>query len=132
MAANTSPIFVKNSYVKRARATAANTARDGSGTVSDIATGTTEGTRIERVNFAFEVTTTAGVIRFFHHDTTDYRLIKEITVAANTVSASNPAVSGEWSRSDGQPIISLPSGHKLAFSIEKAEACVAHALCGDY
>jgi hypothetical protein len=132
MAANTAPIFVKNSYVAHARVAAANTNHDGTGTLVDIATGTTEGTRVERVGYAAEVTTTAGVLRFWHYNGTDSRLLKEIAVPANTVSASNPGVAGEWSRSDGQPVITLKSGDKLQMTMEKAEALVAVAQCGDY
>lgn len=132
MAANTAPIFVTNAYMAHARVAAANTNHDGTGTLVDLITGTTEGTRVERLKYAAEVTTTAGMLRIWHYDGTDNRLLDEIPIPANTVSASNPGAAGERLRSDGQPYALLKSGDKLKITMHNAEAMIVTAWCGDY
>lgn len=132
MAANTTPIFGKNGYMAQANVAAANTNRDGTGTLVDLLTGTTEGTRVERLRYQATVTTTAGLLRIWHYDGTNNRLIDEIPIAANTVSASNPGVSGDRARSDGQPYAVLKSGDKLKITMHNAESVNVFALCTDY
>jgi hypothetical protein len=102
MAANTAPIFVKNSYVARARVAAANTNHDGSGTLVDLDHRHDRGhARRARLRYAAEVTTTAGMLRIWHYDGTDSRLLAEIPIPANTVSASNPGVAGNGRAATG-------------------------------
>lgn len=52
MAANTTPIFTLTPIVAFVQVSTANTARDGTGTIADIATGDTNGTRIDYVRDA--------------------------------------------------------------------------------
>lgn len=90
------PVFVGSVICKQARLTAANTARDGSGTLTNVVTGSTNGTRIDRVTFISAQATAAAnsamVFRIFISDTTgaNFRLFAEQAVAA--VTASNTAV----------------------------------------
>lgn len=72
------------------QATAANTARDGTGTTALLATGTSAGKFIRRVIINATGTTTAGVVRFFLSlDTgTTKRLIKEVLIPARTPSTT--------------------------------------------
>lgn len=91
-----SPVFVGTVICRQARLTAANTARDGSGTVVGVVTGSTNGTRVDRITFVSAQATAAAnsamVLRVFISDTTgsNYRLFAEQSVAA--VTASNTAI----------------------------------------
>lgn len=132
MAANTSPIFVLRPRVASANVNAANTNRDGTGTLVDLVTGATDGTRVERLVFEAAVTTTAGIIRIFHYNGSASRLWKEILVSAITPSASVAAFRWVEERGDGQPLFVLASGEKLQYTMHNAESMNAFAHCGDY
>ena len=64
--------------------TAANAARDGTGTIVAIATGTANGIVIERLTVHAASTTTAGMIRFFM--STDTGTTKHLMVFSGAVS----------------------------------------------
>lgn len=68
--------------------TTANTARDGSGTIATILTAGSNGSRIDDIEIVATSTTTAGVVRLFLHDGSNYELWKEILVTAITPSTS--------------------------------------------
>jgi hypothetical protein len=108
---------------------AANTNRDGTGTLVDILTGVAAGTRVDRVVVDATVTTTAGMVRLYIHDGTNTRLYAEIPIAAVTVSAS---VAG-FRASIETPDLNLPStSHVLKASTHNAEAMNVFAHGGDY
>ena len=69
------------------RISAANTNRDGTGTVYVVLTGGTNGTRGERVQWNATGTTTAGVVRLYLKDTgtPSTRLLVEALVTALTL-----------------------------------------------
>lgn len=71
-----------------AQATAANTARDGTGTIATVITGVAAGTRIDDIEITATTATTAGVVRLWLHDGTNARLWREILVQAITPSTS--------------------------------------------
>lgn len=122
------PAFAATPRYARGQVTAANANRDGTGTIVDIITGAASGTKIFEVVIQAQVTTTAGAIRLYIHDGTNYRLFDEIAIPANTVSASNPAVRIPRKYAN----LTLPSASfKLAASTEKAEAMNIHAFGGD-
>jgi hypothetical protein len=132
MAANTTPIFVLAPRVASANVNAANTNRDGTGTLVDMVTAGANGTRVDRLVFEAAVTTTAGVIRIFHFDGTNNRLWKEILVTAITPSTTVAAFRWVEERTDGQPVFALASGDKLKFTMHNAESMNAFAHVGDY
>ncbi len=96
MAANTTPIFPLTPVVGYARVAAANTARDGSGTITTLVTGDTDGTRIDYIVItsaqASAAANSAMVCRVFITDNAgaNPRLLREIQLAA--VTASNTVV----------------------------------------
>lgn len=132
MAKNTSPVFAKNGTNDNVQVSTANTARDGTGTLGTLATGTADGKRIEMVHAKATVTTTAGMVRIFL--STDggatKRLIGEIPIAALTVSATQQAAEGIWIPPRGF-IILEGTGHLLYASTHNAEAINVFALGGD-
>jgi hypothetical protein len=88
MSAN--PNFAATPRQAVAQVSAANTARDGTGTTVQLIAGAAGGSRIERVRVAAAGTTTAGVVRLFLSldGGTTKRLLREILVAALTPSAT--------------------------------------------
>jgi len=128
MAAGTTPIFPDTVICAFVQSTAANTNRDGTGTIYDLYTGTTDGDKIDEVRSKFQVTTTAGMVRYYIKKSGgSYRLIHEETVPALTVSASTPAYECIWPCK-----LLLASGDILASSTEKAEACNHLAFGGAF
>jgi hypothetical protein len=67
---------------------AANTARDGTGTIVTVDTAGASGTRIDDITITATGTTTAGMVRLFLHDGTNARLWREVPVTAITPSAT--------------------------------------------
>ena len=131
MAPNTSPIFPLTPVIGVGQVSAANTNRDGTGTIVDVLTGATEGTRVHRITIKAIVTTTAGMIRLYIYNTTNTRLWKEILVTALTVSAT---VAGfEYTLElTGELALHLPNGYKLQASTHNAETFNVVAEGGNY
>src|SRR5262245_715315 len=108
---------------------AANTARDGTGTIVDILTPGSNGAQVEAITVTAQGTTTVGVVRIFIHNGSAYRLYKELLVTAIT-----PSTSVEVFRTElipTKPLI-LPSGYKLAASTHNAETFNVFAQGGNY
>lgn len=117
------------------RISAANTNRDGTGTVYVILTGGANGTRVDRVQWKATGTTTAGVVRLYLKDTgtPSTRLIAEALVSAITPSATIKSAEGEFVRTDGQPLVLVPSGWTLLASTHNAESFdVVATVAGDF
>lgn len=128
MAAGTTPIFPDTLICGFVQSTAANTNRDGTGTIYDLYTGTTDGDKIDEVRSKFQVTTTAGMVRYYIKKSGgSYRLIHEEPVPAVTVAASTPAVEIIWPAR-----LLLLSGDILAVSTEVANACDHYCFGGAY
>lgn len=139
MAANTSPIFIKNGNFTVGRIAAANTASDGSGALVTIVTATTDGTRVDGVRFINSQVTAAAsgakVLRMFLSDTSgaNYRLIGEVAMSAAT--RSTTAIGATAIYSFDQPII-MKSGQIMSVCMsvyagaqDQTDAC---AFAGDY
>lgn len=139
MAANTTPIFLKQGNFTPARIAAANTASDGSGTLVPLVTATVDGTRVDSVRFINSQATAAAagakVFRIFLSDTAgaNPRLIGE--VAAGAATRSTTAIGQTAIYTFDQPIIML-SGQIMtviqsvyAGAQDQTDAC---AFAGDY
>lgn len=133
MAANTNPIFNKGPHTEFASTgTAANTALDGTGTVTAVFTAdATNGSKIEDVFLTHLGTNVATVVRFFVDRTGSgtWRLIHEETVAANTLSQTAGSVQNVWRAN-----LVLQAGGKLGVTIGTAIASgiMVSAIGGDY
>lgn len=131
MAAGTTPIYPATPKTWQGQVTAANTNRDGSGTIVTVVTGGSNGSRIDRVRVKSTVTTTAGLARLWIslNAGTTWRLYTEISVSAITVSASTAAFESTYLTPD----LLLPDGSALlGATMEKAEATNFIALGADY
>lgn len=129
---NSVPRFVGQGKTWDAQLSAANTNRDGTGTIVDFMTAIAAGMpgiRVTAIRIVATGTTTAGVIRIFIHDGTGYRLYKEIMVTAVT-----PSTSQEVFNSDYVPPapIELAAGEKLGVSTHNAETFQAFAHGGEF
>jgi hypothetical protein len=134
MAANTTPIFVITPRIGMVRMSIANTGRDGTGTLNDVITGGTNGTRIDRIVFRATVTTTAGMVRLFIYDGTNNRFWWEGPVTAITVGSSTPAWTYTLVSPDPQsPLLVLPStSYVLRAATNNAETFDVIAHGGDF
>lgn len=113
---------------------AANTARNGTGTIVTVFTAGASGSRIERIVIQAQATTTAGMVRLFIHDGTTAWLYEEIPVSAITPSATVPAFATNiqaFSNPELMPL-TLPTGYSLRASTEKAETFNVIAVGGDF
>lgn len=112
-----------------AQATAANTNRDGTGTIATVFTAGASGSRIDDVTITAVGTTTAGMVRLFLHDGTNARLLREVAVSAITPSGTVAAFTASLTNL----ALVLQSGWSLRASTHNAETfnvCVTRA--GDF
>ena len=85
------PVFSQTPINGFALISTANTLRTGAGTMVEIASGSTHGTRISYIRIKATGTTTAGMIRFFHYQVSGpgaTNLIIEVPVDAITPSGT--------------------------------------------
>jgi hypothetical protein len=124
----TTPKFTSTARYAGVVVSAANTNRDGTGTIVDVMAGVAAGTKIFEVVIQATVTTTAGMIRLYINDGTNSRLFDEITVAAATVSASIP---GSRTVRTYDNLVLPSTSHKLQASTHNAESHNVIAFGGD-
>lgn len=129
--ANINPIFVQTPKVGIGQISTANTNRDGSGTVDTVFTAGANGSRIHRIRVKAQVTTTAGMIRLFIHDGSNFRLWLEIAVTAITVGANTAGFEYDL-QLPGEKALVLPTGYSLRASTHNAETFNIIAEGGDY
>lgn len=111
----------------------ANTARDGTGTVTTLFTAGASGSRIDRVVIQATGTTTLGVVRLFIHNGTTAYLWSEQLIAAKAPTTTENAVQYTQSvnnRPDIFPLV-IPSGYSLRVSTNNAESFNVIAQGGD-
>ena len=146
MPANTSPIFVLTPNVGTTRISGSNTASDGSGTVYQLLSAGTNGTRVDAVRFrnsqVSAALSTAVIHRIFYSPTVtagapgsgSYRLVGEVATAAATRTATT-AIGAASIYTFDQPLI-MASGSAL-YVCQSGYAGVqdqfdAQAFAGDY
>ena len=111
------PQFASSALTRGAQVNVANSNRDGTGTIATIYTAPAPGARIDEISIKASVTTTAGMVRLFLHDGTNFFLWKEIAIPAITASATAAAYEAVL----GNLGLLLQSGWSLRASTEKAE-----------
>lgn len=97
---------------------AANTNRDGTGTIVNVETAGASGSRIDDLTITATGTTTAGMIRLFLHDGTNARLWREVPVQAVTPSGTVQT----WTATLANLALVLQSGWSLRASTHNAES----------
>ena len=126
----TTPNFPSTSRLATASVSAANTNRDGTGTIVTVLTGVAAGTKVFEVDVQMTVTSTAGMVRLFLSSDSGatWKLFDEVAIAAATASASVKAtrVATQYTN------LILPSASwVLGAATHNAEASVVTALGGD-
>lgn len=111
-----------------AQVSAANTNRDGTGTVVTILTAPAAGSKIERIVVKAVGTTTAGMVRFYVYDGTNTRMFDEVPVTAITPSATVETFQAEVEYDD----LILPNAWQLRASTHNAEVFNVIAFTGDF
>lgn len=86
-----SPAFISTPRIGRVSLSTANTATDGTGTINDLITGVSAGTRILSVNVQGTATTVAALVNLFLYDGTQWDLFDQITISATTGSNTTKA-----------------------------------------
>lgn len=79
-----SPAFISTPRIGRLSLSTANTATDGTGTISDLLVGVSAGTRILSVNVQGTATTVASLVNLFLFDGTQWDLFDQVTISAVT------------------------------------------------
>lgn len=126
----TTPSFTSTPRVGLANVAAANTNRDGSGTVTALLTGAAAGTKVFEIAAQPTVTTTAGMVRIFLSvdSGSTWKLLDEISIAAATVSAS---VKGARNSTVYTNLVLADASHRLGCTTHNAESINVVALGGD-
>ena len=126
----TTPNFTSTSRLATAAVSAANTNRDGTGTIVTVLTGVAAGTKVFEVDVQMTVTSTAGMVRLFLSSDTGatWKLFDEVAIAAATVSAS---VKGTRVATQYTNLILPSASWVLGAATHNAEASVVTALGGD-
>ena len=128
------PIFsVATNALATANVAAANTARDGTGTIVTLVTAVAAGTIVRAVQFKATTTTAAGcLVLFVSSDSgTTWRAIDEVTVAAITPSTTVPSWSLTWRPADPLGLVLPASTWRLGFTSTIAQSINAIAMGGD-
>jgi hypothetical protein len=95
----------------------ANANLDGTGTLGTVLTAAVKGTLVKSITIKAQVSTTAGMIRFFIYDGTNTRLISEVEVPAVTKNSEDPSFE-VYMETD----YALQSGDVLKASTQNGEA----------
>lgn len=82
MASN--PSFISTPRIGRCSLSTANTATDGTGTITDLIVGVAAGTRVLSVVVQGTATTVASLVNLFLYDGTNWDLFDQVTISATT------------------------------------------------
>ena len=97
--------------------------------ISDLYTAGANGSRIDDIIIQCAATSTAGMLRFWIHDGTNYTMIREVPITAITPSGTQQAFSTTLSNLAW----CMQTGYKLCISTNNAEAVgVIVTRAGDF
>lgn len=117
MSANRNPIYGDAVYIGQCQVTTANTARDGTGSPTQLAQGGANGSRIDMVLIMGVGTVTAGMIRLFLSldGGTTKRLLAEIPVTPTTPSGTVAGFTYTWVFNSAEPLF-LPDTSAILYA----------------
>lgn len=129
----TSPAYASAPKLWMGQVTAANTNRDGTGTIVTLGTAPAAGSRLEGVIVQATGTTTSGMVRLYVHDGANARLLLELPVTAVTPSGTQPAWAAQANANTMSQLfpLVLPSGYSLRASTHNAETFNVIGCAGD-
>ena len=113
-----SPAFAATPRLGFGSVTAANTNRDGTGTIVDILTGAASGTKVNEVVLKATGDPADSVVTLFIHDGTSYRLFDEVDLG--DPAAASTTVSGYRLSRTYENLVLPSASYKLAAAITVA------------
>ena len=124
----TTPQFINVPIIGRALLSAANTATDGTGTITELATGTAAGTRVLSIHVQNAATSAAALVNIFlsTDSGSTWKLYDQIQVAAATSGNTVKCARNVTAYTD----LFLGTGHKLGVTTTIAEATNVYAHGG--
>lgn len=129
------PGYAATAKVGRGALSAANTNRDGTGTIATVFSAGASGSRVDRIVIKATANTTAGMVRLFIHDGSSAYLWREIAVSAIIVSATVAGFESSMSSNNAADIgflpLTMPTGYSLRASTHNAETFNVWAIGGD-
>ncbi|MGZ4954439.1 MAG: hypothetical protein ACXV8Q_04940 [Methylobacter sp.] len=126
---SSTPQFTATPNVGIAALSAANTGRDGTGTIVTVLTAGANGSRVDKAVIKATGVTTDGMVRLFIHNVTAASLFTEVPVTATAASSSTPAFESVIDFLGG---LVLPTGYSLRAATEKAETFNVVAFGGNF
>lgn len=132
MAKSSQPVMARDPRIAAVSIATANTNRDGTGTIGTLLTAGSNGTMIDNIVIQAAGTTTAGVVRVFIYDGSNYFLFWEQMVTALTPSATVQAFNAKLDYSQPGSKLWLPSGYSVRVSTHNAETFKVFANGADY
>ena len=126
----TSPQFINTARIDIATTSTANTAIDGTGTITEIVRGATGGTRVLELVAKLAATSAAAQINLFlsTDSGTTWRVFDSITVTAVTVSTT--VASNRTSRTYANLVLAN-AAHRVGFATTIAQATNMISFGGD-
>ncbi len=126
----TTPAFINAPRIGVAAVSAANTAIDGTGTITELIAGAATGTRVLEVAAQCSATSAAALVNVFLSTDggTSWTLFDQITITAATVSTT---VKGNRNTATYQNLVLPNANHKLGVTTSIAQATKVFALGGD-
>jgi hypothetical protein len=124
----TSPAFISTPRIGVASVSSANTAIDGTGTITDLLTGVTAGTRVLEINAQCSATSAAALINLFLYDGANWHLFDQIAITAATVSTT---VKGNRNFSTYTNLVLPSASWKVGCTTTIAQATRVFALGAD-
>jgi hypothetical protein len=135
MPANTSPVFTLTAQCPTVQVTTGQSTTDNPSTnVATVLTAGANGTRVDRVVATSNGTSVAALLNLYINDGSVNRLIKQLPVTAITGSTTVQTFTTEWVRTDGLPLVVLPTGYSLraTVTVTQTNALNVCAYAGDY
>jgi len=124
------PAFISTPRLTSASISAANTAIDGTGTITSLMTGVAAGTRVLEVDVQCSATSAAALVNLFISldSGTTWRLFDQIAVTAAT---SSTTVKANRNTATYTNLILPSASAQLGVTTTIAQATQVHALGGD-
>lgn len=124
------PQFINTARIAMANTATANTAIDGTGTITEVIQGVTGGTRVLELVVKLAATSSAGLVNLFltTDSGTTWRHFDSIAVSAATVSTT--VASNRTSRTYTNLLLAS-SSHRVGFTTTIAQSTNVIALGGD-
>lgn len=126
----TTPNFISAPRISQVNVATANTAIDGTGTITELISGGTDGTRVLEIVAQCAATSAAALVNIFlsTNGGTTYRLFDSITIGATTASNTVAARRATLTYSN---LVLADANHRLGVTTTISQSTNVHALGGN-